>query len=487
MVTMPVATLDGATINLDDGQVAELAATFRGPLLRPGDDGYEAARHVWNGLIDRHPALIARCLGTADIVAAVNFARTHQLRVSVRGGGHNVTGSAVCDGGLMIDLALLRAVYVDPEARVARVQPGATWADVDRETQLHGLMTPGGEVSGTGVAGFTLSGGMAATRRKYGLACDNLRSVQIVTADGRVVTASATAHPDLFWAIRGGGGNFGIVSSFEFDLFPLGPEVFSLAVMHKQEDAPALIRQFRDLAPHLPEEISVSLIFWGLPPNPALPAALHWRPIFMLSGLYAGPAAEGEAAFRALRALGTPLIDASGTMTYKQKQQRLDGFVPNGVHAYMKAVSIPALTDEVIDLVARHGATRPSPLTLISIRLLGGAMARVPEDGSAYGNRSAPFNVSYDAISYNPADPAGPTGWGYELANTDGLVSWGRAAAAEMQALTGGSIYLNFTGADEGGEQTVRTAFLGNWDRLVAIKRRYDPANLFRGNSNIVP
>lgn len=465
---------NGTTTVLDEEAVQAFATRLRGTLLEPDSDGYEPARRVWNGLIDKHPAMIARCVGTGDIVDSINFARDRGLAVAVRGGGHNVAGTAVCDDGLVIDLSQMRAIHVDPVRLMARVQPGARWGDVDRETQLHGLATPGGQAAPTGVAGFTLGGGMGFLRRKWGLACDNLLSVEIVTADGRVMTASETENPDLFWAVRGGGGNFGVISSFEFRLFPLGPEVFSVVTVYPFEEAAAVLRAWRDFALAAPDEVTCDAIVWGMPPFPDVPPEMHWAPVVILAGLYAGPAEEGERLLQPVREMGSPIGDMSGRQSYVATQSNLDALFPDGQHYYWKSLSVSHLSDEVIDELIASAADKPSPQTMFALRSLGGAMGRVPEDATAYANRDALFNISVDNV------------W-QDSSRDEEMISWTRSTWASLRELTDGGVYLNFAGFGEEYDTLARAAYGINFDRLTAVKHRYDPTNFFRGNINIAP
>lgn len=468
-----IATLNGEQIALDEAEVQALAAAVRGQLIRPGGADYDAARRVWNGMIDKRPALIVRCTGTADVAAAVRFARAHALLVAVRGGGHNVAGSAVCDGGLVIDLSPMKGIQVDPVKRTARAQPGVNWGDLDHATQLFGLATPGGEVSTTGIAGYTLAGGLGLLQRKWGLACDNLLSVEIVTADGEVRRASPTEHPDLFWAVRGGGGNFGVVTWFEYQLHPLGPEVYSATVIYAAEDAPALLRAWRAFGQQAPDEITSEALFWSMPPLPDL-EAMHGAPILVLAGLYAGPADAGEPALAPLREFGTPLVDLSGRSSYVQMQSAFDDFFPTGLNYYWKSVFLDALGDDLIEAIVALAADRPSPETLLGLRHLGGAIGQVPEDASAYGNRRAAYNLSLDAVWEDPGE-------------NERMIGWTRRAWANLRARTGGGVYLNFAGLGEENALLARAGYAGNYERLREIKRRYDPTNLFRGNINIAP
>jgi FAD/FMN-containing dehydrogenase len=475
MATTALATtLTGDQIDLDADVLAAFAATVRGQVIDPDHADYEMARHVWNGLIDKRPALIVRCTGTADVVAAIAFARAHNLLVAVRGGGHNVAGSAVVDGGLVIDLSPMKGIQVDPVRRTARVQAGATWGDVDHETQLHGLITPGGVVSTTGVAGFTLAGGMAATSRMWGLACDNLLAVEIVTADGQVRRASPTEHPDLFWGVRGGGGNFGVVTWFEFQLHALGPEVLSVTAVYPLADAGRVARAWRDYTHQAPDEVTTMLFYWSLPAIPDLPADLHGAPIVGIDGLYAGPPDEGEATLAPLLTMGDLIVDLGGRARYDQLQSAFDWAFPAGQYYYWKSLFIDDLSDTTIDAIVTLGNDRPTPETIFGLRHLGGATSQVPEDATAYGNRRSQYNLSLDAIWQDPGQ-------------TDPAIAWVRRAWSDMRARTGGGVYLNFAGLGEDNALLARAGHAGNYERLREVKRRYDPTNFFRSNINIAP
>jgi FAD/FMN-containing dehydrogenase len=454
-----------------DELVQAFAAALRGALLRPGDVGYDDARALQNGMIDRMPALIVRASGAADVMAAVNFAREHELVLSVKGGGHNVAGLAVNDGGLVIDLSEMRGVYVDPAARIAHVQGGATWADLDRETQVFGLATPGGVVSTTGVAGLTLHGGMGHLRGKHGLSIDNLRAVQIVTADGQLLTASATEHPDLFWAVRGAGSNFGVITSFEFELHPVGPTVYLCAPIYALEDAPGILRKWRDYIAAAPDELTPLAVFWSV--QPGFPEELVGRPIVILAAVYSGPIEEGERVAAPLRMLGVPLLDLSGPMPFAAIQSAFDPFFPKGSHYYWKSTYLPALTDDVLDALCELAASRPSSRTTMDIWPQQGAVARVGADATAFGERR-PFLVAFESSWSDPAED-------------EVNVAWARVAHASMQRFNAAGVYLNFPGFGEEREELVRAAYGVNYARLQEIKRRYDPANLFRMNQNIQP
>ncbi len=461
-------------IEIDGAALTTFAATFRGVLIRPGDADYDEARRVWNGMIDKHPALIARCTSATDVVAALQFARVSGLPLAVRGGGHNVAGSAVNDGGLVIDLSLMKAIAVDPVGRIARAQPGVNWGELDRATQQFGLATPGGVVSDTGIAGFTLAGGMALTSRKWGLACDNLVGVEIVTAAGQVIHATPAENPDLFWAIRGGGGNFGIVTSFVYKLHPIGPDVFAASTLYAFADAEQVLRAWRDYVAKAPDEVTSTFLFWGMPPLPGVPEEMHGALIVAAAGLFAGSVADGERALQPLRELGTPLADLSGPATYLQVQSSWDVFFPRTQRYYWKSLFWETLGDEEIAASIALAADRPTPQTLFALRHLGGAAGRVAEDATAYANRGAQFNMSLDTTWTDPADD-------------ERMIGWTQKAWAELREKTDSGVYLNFAGLGEENDLLARAGYGQNFNRLQRIKRRYDPENLFRGNINIAP
>ena len=464
-------TIAAAEPTLDEEAIAALRDQLRGPLLTPDDPGYDEARAVRNGLIDRHPALIARCSGTADVVACVNVARERGLLLSVRGGAHNVAGNAVNDGGLVIDLSGMRGVWVDPQARIAHVQGGATWGDLDRETQLYGLATPGGVVSTTGIAGLTLHGGMGHLRCKYGLSLDNLLAVEIVTADGQVHHASADEDADLFWAVRGAGSNFGVVTSFTFRLHPVGPTVMLCAPMYALEDGPAVLRGWRDAIATVPDEFTPLAVFWSVPEG--FPPELVGRPIVILAGVYAGPVEEGERIAQPLRELATPLLDLSGPMPFAAIQSAFDPFFPKGLLQYWKSTYVDDLSDDLLDALCDLAAARPSPRTTMDVWPQSGAVARVGEEETAFGPRP-PFMIAFESTWTDPAD-------------NEANIAWARGAWASMQRFAARGIYLNFPGFGEEKEALVRAAYGANYDRLVDLKTRYDPGNLFRMNQNISP
>jgi FAD/FMN-containing dehydrogenase len=451
-----------------------LGDRFDGQLVRPSDPDYDQARRVWNGMIDKYPALIARCTGTADVVAAVNFARENKLLVAVRGGGHNVAGYATCDGGIVIDLSPMNAVRVDPARCTARAQGGATWGQLDSATQAFGLATPGGEVSETGIAGLTLSGGVGSLRRKYGLSCDNLVSAEVVTADGRVLTASEEENADLFWGLRGGGGNFGIVTEFEYRLHEVGPEVATLTVAYPLGRAKEIVPAWLAFTASAPDEVSSTVLVWSVPAIPDFPVELHGRAILVLADVYAGDTGKGERLFEPLRKLGEPLFDLSGIVPYVESQSAFDDFFPDGDRYYWKSLYCDELSDAAIETLLAWMQDRPSPRSLVAIRHLGGAISRVGESDTAFGNRAARFNFSIDATWSDPAD---------DEAN----MRWARDFWQAMRPHSNGAVYLNFPGLLEEGEALVRGAHTANYAKLAALKNRYDPANLFQVNQNIRP
>ena len=424
-------------VTLDAEAIQGFVERVRGAVLLPGDQGYDEARAIWNGLIDRRPALIVQCTGAADVVDAVNFAREKNLLLSVKGGGHNVAGNAVNDGGLVIDLSQMRGVHVDPSMQTVRAEGGATWGEADRETQLFGLAVPGGVVSTTGIAGLTLHGGVGHLRRKYGLSIDNLLSVDIVTADGRLRRASATENEDLFWAVRGAGSNFGVVTSFEFRAHPVGPMVMVGAVFYPQDDGRTVLPAWRDYMAQAPEELSSLAFFWNVPAHEPFPPEHHGKPVLILAAVYSGSVEDGERVVQPLRELAE-------------------------------------LSEAAIDEIAAFAARRPTPTTDIVIWHHGGAMSRVGEPETAYGGRDAAFHVTGEA---NWTDPS----------QNDEGIAWGREFWDAMGRHSTGGLYLNFPGFGEEKEELVRAGYGVNYDRLAALKAKYDPTNLFRMNLNITP
>jgi FAD/FMN-containing dehydrogenase len=454
--------------------VDELRAAVGEQLIAPGDVRYDDARRVWNAMIDRHPALIVACRGVADAVAAVRFARDHDVPLAVRGGGHNVAGFGTCDDGIVIDLSPMRQVRVNLTTTTAQVGGGATWADVDRETQLFGLAAPGGIVSTTGVAGLTLGGGQGWLRRTHGMACDRLIGADVVTADGELLRASDTDHPDLFWALRGGGGNFGVVTNFEFDLAPVGPLVAFAGPAYPLANAASILAGMREFAIDAPDEINLSATFWTIPAVDAFPQHLHDRPVVIVGGVYIGPTDQGERILQPLRELGEPLLDLSNILPYTALQQMFDPFFPahQRLH-YWKSLYLDDLSDAAAEHITEAAASRPSPMSMIGVWALGGALARIDATETATGSRSAPYLLEILANWDNPQ-------------HTGANIEWARNLFGDMERFSTGKTNFNFPGL--GNEPGFVQAALGdNWDRLLAVKRTYDPTNLFRLNQNIDP
>ena len=460
---MPTTTGNGAL-----GQAAEgLRERLRGSLIMPEDDRYEDARKVWNGMIDKHPAMIARCAGPADVIQCMNFARELSLPVSVRGGGHNVAGTALCDGGLVIDLSEMRSVRIDPQRRRARVEAGARLRDLDHEAQAHGLAVPVGVVSRTGVAGLTLHGGMGLLLRKYGLASDNVVSADVVTADGRLLVADEDSHSDLLWALRGGGGSFGIVTSFEFQLHPVGPELNLALVLYPLEMAGRVLARFRAFMDAAPDEVMGVSVYWSAPDADPIPEDKRGAPVVVVLAAYSGPVEEGERVLLPLREIDVPIADLSGTMPYAVAQYALfDHEYPDGRRYYWKSIYLNHLNDDVIAVLSRYAANRPSPISSIDVWALGGAMGRVRPEATAFFKRDAPYMIGIEANWIDQADDAEN-------------LTWLRALYAELQSFSPGGAYLNFPGFYEEGEELIRTSYGGNYDRLRTIKAQYDPENLF--------
>src|SRR5829696_9587515 len=459
---------------LDAEAIQDLAGDLRGVLVQPGDPTYDEARRVWNGMIDRRPALIARCHGVADVVACVKFAADHGLLLAVRGGGHNVAGFGTCDGGLVIDLSAMRGVRVDPERRTARAEGGATWADLDRETQAFGLAAPGGIFSKTGIAGLTLGGGQGWLRRTHGMSCDNLISADVITADGRLLVASETENADLFWALRGGGGNFGVVTSFEYRLHAVGPIVAFAGPVYPLERTAQVMAGFRDFVTDAPDDINASATWWTIPAVPGFPEKLHGQAVLITGALFAGPATEGEARLMPLRQFAEPILDLSATLPFTALQQIFDPFFPPGqLRYYWKSLYLAGLGSEVVDEIVAWIDSRPSSLSMASVWALGGALGRVDAGATATGERSAPYVLE---ILANWAAPE----------ETEPNVTWARSFFDAVERFSTGKANLNFPGLGE-DPQFVRAAVGQNYGRLAGLKQKYDPTNLFRLNQNIDP
>lgn len=462
---------------LDETAVHAFAADFSGQIITPGHPEYDAVRSIWNGMIDRRPALIARCRNESDVFTAVSFARKHNLVVSVRGGGHNVAGHAVNDGGIVIDLSLMNQVTVDPQTRTVSAQGGATIKDMDAATQAHGLAVPMGVVSATGIAGLTLGGGMGWLRNKFGLSADNLIAADVVTADGRFIHASENENSDLLWGLRGGGGNFGIVTRFVYQAHPVGPDVWFTFVFHdaRGDNMKRAIQLYRDYSQTAPDEVS-TLLFTGIvPPDEAhFPAEIHNVPFVAFAGMYAGAPADGERIMQPLRDFGRPLLDFSGVMPYVEAQQVLDADYPDGLRYYWKSLNLSRLDDEVIERIVRHARKQVSVLSTVDLWHVGGAVKQFGAEHGAFNGRHAAFLLSPEANWEDPAD---------DEAN----IAWLREFVADMEEFSDGSRYLNFPGFQEEGDQMIKKAFGSQYGRLAALKQKYDPDNFFRLNQNIKP
>ncbi len=449
-------------VAVDPGLVQAFATGFRGTVIRPGNNGYESARRIWNASVDKHPGIIARCAGVADVIDVVNFARDNDLLVAIRSGGHNVGGRALCDGGVVVDLSGMKGVFVDPKQRVARVQAGATLGDVDRETHVHGLAVPAGVVSMTGIAGLTLGGGVGWLVRKHGLTCDNVLSFELVSAEGEFLTVNDEEHPDLFWALRGGGGNFGVVTSFEYRLHPVHT-ILGGMVIHPRERATEVLKFYREFTQSAPEELTA---YAGLLFSP------DGDPVVSVIACYCGDLARGEEVLKPLREFGPPLVDAIEPMPFPQMQSLLDGAFPDGTLNYWKSTFVQELGDEVIELLVDHAQEMTSPLSAVIIEYYGGAASRVAVSDTAFGHREAQYDIG---ILSQWADPA----------ESEHQIAWTRKLADALQPFSSGAFLLNFLG--EESDNVIKAAFGPNYERLVAVKNQYDPGNFFRINQNIPP
>lgn len=451
-----------------------LAGDFMGELVQPGDPAYDVVRRVWNGAIDRRPALVARCRGAADVIAAVNFARANGLPASVRGGGHAVAGHAVIDDGVVIDLSAMTGTRVDPLARTIQVEGGSLNAHLDREAQVFGLAATGGFVSHTGVAGLTLGGGIGHTMRKFGLAIDALRSCDVVTADGEFVVASEDENADLFWGLRGGGGNFGIVTNFTFELQPLGPTVLAGMVVWSADQAPEVLGFLRDFIADAPDEIGLMANLRLAPPLPAFPEELHGKPVIALIATWMGALADGEAALRPIRSFGRPVVDTIAPKPYVLHQKALDAAVPHGRHYYWKSHRLGPLTDDVIAVICTNLATITSPMSSVPIFCFGGAMSRVPEDATAFPHRDAAHDINIVG-SWLPE----------QAADAERHIAWVRSFFADLEPHSQG-VYVNFT-SDDAAERVTSAYSPAQWSRLTSLKAKFDPSNFFAANANIPP
>ncbi|MHC4416911.1 MAG: FAD-binding oxidoreductase [Planctomycetota bacterium] len=444
--------------------VDELRAEFQGRLIGPGDPDYDEARKIWNGMVDKRPALIAQCAGRSDVVAAVNLARDKGLAVAVRGGGHNVSGNATCDDGVVIDLRPMKGVSVDADRRIARAEGGVTWGEYDRETQRHGLASPGGAISTTGIAGLTLGGGFGWLSRSYGLVCDNVVSAEVVTASGEVLTASADENPDLFWAIRGGGGNFGVVTRFDYRLRPVG-ELYAGLVLYPRSGAREFLRTYAGVTAEAPDALSTMAAFMSTPDG---------DPVVGVFSVYNGPAEEGERVLAPLRTFGSPVLDDVGPKPYTVVQQALDEGFPAGNRNYWKSSYLSTVGDECIEILVDQANQAPSPMCVVGIEhMIGGAVARVGAHDNAFGSREAEYNLLILGISDDPG-------------LDDAIKVWARGFWNAVRPFSTGGVYVNYMDRDE--SERIGDAYGSmHYARLVELKKRYDPGNLFRLNQNIAP
>ncbi|MDP1899313.1 MAG: FAD-binding oxidoreductase [Rubrivivax sp.] len=467
-----LAGLNGKTVELNPETLQAFKTAFKGQVLSADDAGFEDSRKIWNAMIDRRPGLIARCTGTADVVQAVRFARQHGVLSSVRGGGHNIAGLAVCEGGLMIDMSLLRGVWVDAARRVAQAQAGCTLGDVDRETQLHGLAAVLGFVSATGIAGLTVGGGFGYLTRSHGWTCDNLVSMEVVTAAAQVLRVSETEHTELFWALRGGGGNFGIVTSFEYKLFPVGPDILGGAIAWRGEDAKQVLDAYREFSAKAPRELTTVAVLRRAPPAPWLPKEVHGQPIIALFVCHSGKVEDGEALLAPLRKLGRPVADTVMRRPYAQMQSLLDATQPKGRRYYWKSHYLAGIDSRTIDLAAEHAGRIRSPHSAILLFQIQGALNERPAGYSPAGNRNAAYVLNIAGAWESAADDA---------VN----VAWARECFEAMRACSTGGTYINFLTEEEGRDRIEAAYSPADLGKLAALKRRYDPDNLFRHTKSI--
>ncbi len=463
---------DGSAVSIDLSAIEALSGTLGGSILTASSDGYDEARVFWNAMIDKRPGMIVQCTSTDDVSKVVAFARAHALLVSIRGGGHNIAGKSLSDGGMLIDLSGMTGVSVDAGAKTAVVGPGATLADLDAATQAHGLITPTGINSTTGVAGLTLGGGFGWTSRTLGLTIDNLISAEMVTAEGELVTASASDNADLFWGLRGGGGNFGVVTSFKFQLHEVGPEVLSGLIVHPFSEAKAVLAQYNEYIANVPDEVTVWLVARLAPPLPFLPEQVHGTPVLVIAAMYTGDMAAGEEALKPLRAIGNPIADVIGPHPFAGWQQAFDPLLTPGLRNYWKTHYFMELSEGWMDALVAAIGTLPSPHTEIFIGQLGGAVSRVAADATAFGDRSFKFVMNV----HGRWETAG---------EDDAAIGWCRGVYESMAQYSTGGAYMNFLTEEESAR--VENVYGENYERLVELKRKFDPTNFFRVNQNIDP
>ncbi len=462
----------GRKAPVDAAVIDQFKSKLRGTLLQPREKGYDEARSIWNAMIDRRPALIVQCAGVADVIQSVAFARDHDVLLAVRGGGHNIAGNAVCDGGLVIDLSTMRSVRVDPKARRAHVEPGAKLADMDHETQAFGLATPLGINSTTGVAGLTLGAGFGWLSRKYGMSIDNLVSVDVVTADAKLVHASQKENSDLFWGVRGGGGNFGIVTSFEFQLYPVGPEVLGGLMIFPLSQAKAALTKYREFAEGMPGEMSVWFVLRKAPPLPFLPESVHGKEVVAFAIFYNGGVEQGKRLIEPMRGWGQPYGEHIGPMPYEQWQKIIDPLLTPGFRNYWKSHNFTELSDGALDAIIEHAGKLPSPHTEIAMALIGSQTTRVKPDAMAYPHRATKFVMNVH-------------GRWETAAEDEKCIAWARSLFNATAPFASSGVYVNFLTQEE--TDRIRTAYGPNYDRLVNLKSKFDPANLFHLNQNIRP
>jgi FAD/FMN-containing dehydrogenase len=472
MPEVQINALKGGTIALSNDILTALRSELYGSLCLPNDAGYDEARTIWNAMIDRRPGAVVRCRVASDVISAVRLARDNSLLVAVRGGGHNIAGNAVCEGGLLIDLSPMRSIRIDPKVRTARIEPGVTLGEFDKDAQAFGLATPLGINSTTGVAGLTLGGGFGWLSRRFGLAADNLSSADVVTADGELLHVSAAKNPDLFWAIRGGGGNFGVATSFEFKLHPVGPELVSGLIVHPFARARELLAGYREVASAAPDELTIWVVLRKAPPLPFLPIEVHGKEILVFAVCYAGAPGNAEEALAPLRALGKPLADVIALQPYAAWQTAFDPLLTPGAFNYWKSHNFRALSDGLLDTLVDYVGTLPTAECEIFIGQLGGATSRVPADATAYPHRDANFVMNVH------------TRW-RERGDEQASIKWARELFAATAPHATGGVYVNFMPEDE--TDRVAGAYGGNFARLAALKAKYDPRNLFRLNQNVRP